>query len=68
VLTPDELEGLSLPAWASMMGIALQNTRLVPGDVVAAAGVEQEPVGAGAVVELTWPPFPFGVLRNTVAR
>jgi len=68
VLTPDELEGLSLPAWASMMGVALQNTRLVPGDVVAAAGVPQAPVGAGAVVELDWPPFPFGVLRNTVER
>ena len=34
---------------------AERNTRLLPGDVVAAAGVPQRPVGAGDVVELSLP-------------
>jgi 2-keto-4-pentenoate hydratase/2-oxohepta-3-ene-1,7-dioic acid hydratase in catechol pathway len=52
--------------WDDLVAVAARNTRLLPGDVIAAPGEAHEPVGAGAVVELSLPPF--GVLRNVVAR
>jgi hypothetical protein len=64
VATPD-LAGRADVDWAALLDHAERNTRLLPGDVVAAAGVPQSPVGAGAVVELSLPPL--GLLRNTVA-
>ena len=51
---------------ADLVAYAARNTRLLPGDVVAAPGEPKEPVGAGDIVELSLPPF--GVLRNPVAR
>jgi 2-keto-4-pentenoate hydratase/2-oxohepta-3-ene-1,7-dioic acid hydratase in catechol pathway len=48
-----------------LVAYAARNTRLLPGDVIAASGSAGAPVGAGAVVELSLPPF--GVLRNVVA-
>jgi 2-keto-4-pentenoate hydratase/2-oxohepta-3-ene-1,7-dioic acid hydratase in catechol pathway len=48
-----------------LVAYAARNTRLLPGDVIAAPGSAGAPVGAGAVVELSLPPF--GVLRNVVA-
>ena len=51
---------------ASSSPYAARNTRLLPGDVIAAPGEPQDAVGAGDIVELSLPPF--GVLRNPVAR
>jgi 2-keto-4-pentenoate hydratase/2-oxohepta-3-ene-1,7-dioic acid hydratase in catechol pathway len=64
VVTPDEFDpdGLDLPA---LVDRAEQNTRFLPGDIVAAPGTPQEPVGAGALVALTRPQL--GTLRNYVA-
>jgi 2-keto-4-pentenoate hydratase/2-oxohepta-3-ene-1,7-dioic acid hydratase in catechol pathway len=45
---------------------AARNTRLLPGDVIAAPGEPREPVRAGDIVEVSLPPF--GVLRNPVSR
>jgi hypothetical protein len=64
VVTPDELEEDGLD-WPALVAMAARNTRLMPGDVLAAGADEQDAVGSGAVVELELPPF--GVLRNTVA-
>jgi hypothetical protein len=63
VLTPDEAEQ-PLPSWEARVAHVARNTRLVPGDVIAAQGVRQELVRAGAVVELALPPF--GALRSPV--
>jgi 2-keto-4-pentenoate hydratase/2-oxohepta-3-ene-1,7-dioic acid hydratase in catechol pathway len=61
VLTPDEVE----PALDGLFAQAAQNTRLVPGDVIAAPGDRAEMARSGDVVELSLPPF--GTLRNPVA-
>ena len=63
VVTPDEL-GVQVPDFRAAVEHASRNTRLVPGDVIAAGAAVKEPVGAGDVVELILPPF--GVLRNPV--
>jgi len=51
--------------WSYLVAYAARDTRLLPGDVIAAPGEPQDAVGAGDTVELTLQPF--GVLRNTVA-
>ena len=51
--------------WDDLVGVAARNTRLLPGDVIAAPGEARELVSAGDVVELSLPPF--GTLRNAVA-
>ena len=51
---------------SDLVACAARNTRLLPGDVIAAPGEPREPVAAGDIVELSLPPF--GVLRNPVAR
>jgi len=61
VVTPDEVE----PALDGLFARAAQNTRLVPGDVIAAPGERAGMVRSGDVVELSLPPF--GTLRNPVA-
>jgi 2-keto-4-pentenoate hydratase/2-oxohepta-3-ene-1,7-dioic acid hydratase in catechol pathway len=65
VVTPDE-QHPNLPDWPVLLERARRNTRLLPGDVLAAGGAPERPVGAGAVVEL-WGRAPLGTLRNTVA-
>ena len=62
IVTPDEAHHPIRPGTAEL---AAQNTRLLPGDVIAAGESEGEPVSAGAVIEF-WMPL-FGTLRNTVA-
>jgi hypothetical protein len=52
--------------WGDLVTYAARNTRLLPGDVIAAPGELQDAVGAGDIVELSLPPF--GVLRNSVVR
>jgi 2-keto-4-pentenoate hydratase/2-oxohepta-3-ene-1,7-dioic acid hydratase in catechol pathway len=64
VVTPDEFEATGVD-WQALLDVAQRNTRLLPGDIVAAPGTPQEPVGAGAVVELARPQL--GSLRNDVA-
>ncbi len=64
VVTPDEFETGDVD-WQGLLDRAEQNTRFLPGDIIAASGIPQEPVGAGAVVELTRPQL--GSLRNYVA-
>ena len=51
--------------WGDLVAYAARNTRLLPGDVIAAPGEPQDGVGPGDTVELSLPPF--GVLRNVVA-
>ena len=63
VVTPDLVESADVD-WSALLEHAERNTRLLPGDVIAAAGVPQSPAGAGDVVELSLPPL--GLLRNTV--
>jgi 2-keto-4-pentenoate hydratase/2-oxohepta-3-ene-1,7-dioic acid hydratase in catechol pathway len=65
VATPDLVENADVD-WDALVEIAGRNTRLLPGDVVAAPGTPQDPVRGGDIVELALPPF--GVLRNPVAR
>jgi len=60
LVTPDEAD----PIRPGTAELAAQNTRLLPGDVIAAGESEGEPVSAGAVIEFTMPLF--GTLRNTV--
>jgi 2-keto-4-pentenoate hydratase/2-oxohepta-3-ene-1,7-dioic acid hydratase in catechol pathway len=64
VVTPDEFETGDVD-WQGLLDRAEQNTRFLPGDIIAAPGIPQEPVDAGAVVELTRPQL--GSLRNYVA-
>ncbi len=61
VVITDIVEGLG-----DLVACAARNTRLLPGDVIAAPGEPQDPVRAGDIVELSLPPF--GVLRSPVAR
>jgi 2-keto-4-pentenoate hydratase/2-oxohepta-3-ene-1,7-dioic acid hydratase in catechol pathway len=64
VVTPDHVERADVD-WDALLDRAERNTRLLPGDVIAAAGLPHGPVGAGDVVELSLPQL--GLLRNTVA-
>jgi 2-keto-4-pentenoate hydratase/2-oxohepta-3-ene-1,7-dioic acid hydratase in catechol pathway len=65
VLTPDQFT-VHDGDFEALLARAAQNTRLLPGDVIAApGGHRQEPVRAGATVEVSLPSF--GVLRNHVA-
>jgi fumarylacetoacetate (FAA) hydrolase len=63
VLTPDEAEQ-PLPGWEARIAHAARNTRLLPGDVIAAQGVRQELVRAGDLVAHVRPPF--GTLLNPI--
>lgn len=51
--------------FGDLLAYAARNTRLLPGDVIAAAGEPRGLARAGETVELSLPPF--GVLRNVVA-
>jgi 2-keto-4-pentenoate hydratase/2-oxohepta-3-ene-1,7-dioic acid hydratase in catechol pathway len=65
VVTPDELDvhTVDFPALVAHAG---ENTRLLPGEVIAApGGSRQELVKAGDTAEVSLPPF--GTLRNPVA-
>jgi 2-keto-4-pentenoate hydratase/2-oxohepta-3-ene-1,7-dioic acid hydratase in catechol pathway len=65
VVTPDELVPAG-PAWAELVSYAGKNTRLIPGDVIAAPGVRGErELRPGDTVELE--AEAIGVLRNTIA-
>ncbi len=64
VMTSDEVE-IEQVDWDALLERAEQNTRLLPGDVIAAPGVSQDPVRAGDVAEVILPPF--GTLRSYVA-
>jgi len=65
VLTPDEYEADDVD-FPKLLAHAARNTRLLPGDVIAAAGGDREElVRAGETAEVSLPPF--GVLRNPVA-
>jgi 2-keto-4-pentenoate hydratase/2-oxohepta-3-ene-1,7-dioic acid hydratase in catechol pathway len=65
VVTPDELE-LDSVDFHELLSHAAANTRLLPGDVIAAPGGQRkEPVRAGDTAEVSLPPF--GTLRNYVA-
>lgn len=69
VLTPPQHEfGRDFIDWEALLAHAAENTRLLPGDVIAAApAVSKDPVRAGESVELELSPYPFWPLRNTVA-
>jgi 2-keto-4-pentenoate hydratase/2-oxohepta-3-ene-1,7-dioic acid hydratase in catechol pathway len=62
VVTPDELE--SAGDWAPLIEHVARNTRLYPGDVVAAGGERLGPFGADDLVEAGFEPI--GMLRNLV--
>jgi hypothetical protein len=64
VITPDEYEPGHVD-FGPLIAYAGRNTRLLPGEVIAAApGHRQEPVRTGDVAEVSLPPF--GVLRSPV--
>jgi hypothetical protein len=68
VITPDELEALHAD-FPALLAHAGRNTRLLPGDVIAApGGARKELVHAGDIAEVSMEPWPFGVLRNPVAQ
>jgi len=50
--------------WEHLLAHAARNTRLLPGDVIAASGVGRAQARAGDVIELGFEPV--GVLRNRV--
>jgi 2-keto-4-pentenoate hydratase/2-oxohepta-3-ene-1,7-dioic acid hydratase in catechol pathway len=64
VLAPPQ-ESVNYADWAKLLTHAARNTKLLPGDVIAAGAEAMAPVGAGDLVELDLPPF--GTLRNYVA-
>jgi fumarylacetoacetate (FAA) hydrolase len=65
LVTPDELE-LDSVDFPALLARAGANTRLLPGDVIAAPGGQRrEPVRAGDTAEVSL--TPFGTLRNPVA-
>jgi hypothetical protein len=64
VITPEDVE-IEQVDWDALLDRAEQNTRLLPGDVIAAPGVSQDPVRAGDIAEVNLPLF--GTLRNDVA-
>jgi 2-keto-4-pentenoate hydratase/2-oxohepta-3-ene-1,7-dioic acid hydratase in catechol pathway len=63
VVTPDEyaVNDVDFPALVAYAG---KNTRLLPGEIIAAPGHQQELVKAGDIAEVSLPPF--GTLRNPV--
>ena len=61
-LTPDELPGME---WEPRLELAVRDTRLYPGDLLAAPGVAGVPARAGE--DLAVGVEPFGVLRTLVA-
>jgi 2-keto-4-pentenoate hydratase/2-oxohepta-3-ene-1,7-dioic acid hydratase in catechol pathway len=63
VVTPDELA--TAGDWAPLVEHVRRNTRLYPGDVIAAGGELLGPFGAGDVVEAGFDPI--GALRSPVA-
>jgi 2-keto-4-pentenoate hydratase/2-oxohepta-3-ene-1,7-dioic acid hydratase in catechol pathway len=64
VVTPDELVPAGVD-WDRLVAHAARNTRLLPGDVIAAAGIRGgRELHPGDVVELELPGI--GVLRNVV--
>jgi 2-keto-4-pentenoate hydratase/2-oxohepta-3-ene-1,7-dioic acid hydratase in catechol pathway len=62
VVTPDEFP--SRDDWVALVEYALRNTRLLPGDILAAGSMRDGPYGAGDVVEVSLEEI--GVLRNSV--
>jgi 2-keto-4-pentenoate hydratase/2-oxohepta-3-ene-1,7-dioic acid hydratase in catechol pathway len=63
LVTPDELE--TAGDWGPLVEHVSRNTRLYPGDVLAAGGELLGPFHAGDVVEVGFEPI--GTLRNRVA-
>jgi fumarylacetoacetate (FAA) hydrolase len=63
VVTPEEFP--SRGDWTALVEHAARDTRLLPGDILAAGTRRDGPYGAGDVVEVTLEEI--GVLRNTVA-
>jgi 2-keto-4-pentenoate hydratase/2-oxohepta-3-ene-1,7-dioic acid hydratase in catechol pathway len=64
VMTPDQYTA-NVVDFQALLAHAAQNTRLLPGEVIAAPGGHRhEPARAGDTVEVSLPPF--GVLRNHV--
>jgi 2-keto-4-pentenoate hydratase/2-oxohepta-3-ene-1,7-dioic acid hydratase in catechol pathway len=62
VVTPDELE--TAGDWAPLVEHVARNTRLYPGDILAAGGELLGPFHEGDVVEVGFEPI--GTLRNSV--
>lgn len=62
LVTPDELE--TAGDWDPLVELVARNTRLYPGDILAAGGELLGPFGAGDVVEVGFEPI--GTLRNSV--
>ena len=62
VVTPDELE--TAGDWDPLVELVARNTRLYPGDILAAGGEPLGPFGAGDVVEVGFDPI--GTLRSSV--
>jgi 2-keto-4-pentenoate hydratase/2-oxohepta-3-ene-1,7-dioic acid hydratase in catechol pathway len=63
VVTPDEFP--SRGDWTALVEHAARNTRLLPGDIVAAGSRRDGPYSAGDAVEVGLEEI--GVLRNTIA-
>jgi fumarylacetoacetate (FAA) hydrolase len=63
VVTPDEFP--SRDDWAALLEHAARNTRLLPGDILAAGSMRDGPFDAGDTVEVQL--REIGVLRNIVA-
>lgn len=62
VVTPDELE--TAGDWDPLVELVARNTRLYPGDILAAGGELLGPFREGDVVEVGFEPI--GTLRNSV--
>lgn len=62
VVTPDELE--TAGDWDPLVELVARNTRLFPGDILAAGGELLGPFGSGDVVEVGFDPI--GTLRSSV--
>lgn len=62
VVTPDELD--TAGDWEPLVEAVARNTRLYPGDIVAAGGELLGPFGAGDVVEVGFEPI--GTQRSSV--
>jgi fumarylacetoacetate (FAA) hydrolase len=63
VVTPDEFP--SHDDWAALVAHAARNTRLLPGDILAAGSMRDGPYGSGDLVAVSLEEI--GVLRNRVA-
>jgi hypothetical protein len=62
VVTPDEFP--SRDDWTALVEHAARNTRLLPGDVLAAGSMRDGPYSAGDTVEVALDEI--GVLRNSL--